>query len=83
MELGSSDEDGQNASCGIRIRSSLAFIDRLDFVLLGKSGAYLALQGVCNLLEGDKIDLTAGTYTGFSDRTSLIVMSVDDITPPV
>ena len=86
IELGNTDSDEQNASCGIRIRSSLGFIDRLDFVLSERGAAYLALQGVCNiptLKQQDTIDLTAGTFNGFSDQTSLIAMSVDDIQPPV
>jgi hypothetical protein len=87
IELGNIDGDDQKASCGIRIRSSLAFIDRLDFVLSGEGAAYLALQGVCNIplrqQIGDTIDLTAGTFNGFSDQTSLIAMSVGDIQPPV
>jgi hypothetical protein len=83
IELGNFDGDSQSTSCGIRVRSSLRFIDRLDFDLLGGGRAYLALQGVCDLRErDDTIDLTAGTFNGFSNQTSLIAISVDDIKPP-
>lgn len=84
IEVGNLDGDEQRGSCGLRIRSSLRFIDRLDFVLAEESAVYLALQGVCNLPEvEDTIDLTAGTYNGFSNQASLIAISVDDIKPPV
>ena len=90
IQLGNIDEDEQNSSCGLRIRSSSVFIDRLDFSLLGRgslagrSGAYIALQGVCALSGSrDTIDLTAGTFNGFARNASIIALAVDVLIPPI
>ena len=79
------DGDGQNAGAGIRVRGSLAYIDRRDFRLggAGSSTSFVQLQAVLRLDEADTIDLMAATYQGNVQGGSLIAFNVEGIVPPI
>ena len=83
--LDNHDGDGQNAGGGLRVRGSLAFIDRRDFRLggAGSSTSFVALQAVLRLDERDTIDLIAATFQGTVQGGSLIAFNVEGIVPEI
>ena len=84
LGIRNNDSDPQDASVGIRTRSSLQYSDRIDTRLApDQVQIYISLQAVVTLPERDTLDLTAGTYLGFVNNFSLIAIGVDRIEPPV
>ncbi len=83
LSVANRDGDDQNTSCGLRIRSSLDFIDRIDQRLTAWAEPYFPLQGVLRLEERDTIDLVAGTYNGYAGSPSIIAVTVDNLNPAI
>ncbi len=81
--VGNFDSDSQNTSCGLRLRGSLQFIDRLDFSLPGRAADLMILQSMLELEENDQLDLTAGTYDGFTQYARIYALPVDGFSPPL
>jgi hypothetical protein len=81
--VGNIDGDAQNSSCGLRLRRSLQFIDRLDFRLGGRNADIMMLQAMLRLKEEDVVDLTAGTFNGFTQYPRMYALPVDGFFPPL